>query len=298
MNGLMEKVRLIELRTRGLVESAFAGEWHSAIRGRGIDFDQVREYVVGDDVRSIDWNVTARAGRPYVKQFREERELRLMLLVDISASGDFGSATQRKRELAAELACVLAMSAVRNNDQVGLVMFSDRIEGFVPPGKGRQHVLRVVRELLGAEPQGRGTNVSAALDFVGPMLHRRSLVFVLSDLEVGAARDAALEALSRSARPLGARHDAVAFHVRDPRERSLPNLGLVTVEDAESGDVVLLDTARRGVRERYARVAAERAAEVQRLLRRARFEVVELDTAKSYVPVLLSFFAGRDRRVR
>ena len=167
MKDVTEQVRLIDLRTRGLVENALAGDWQSAMRGRGIDFDQVREYVPGDDVRAIDWNVTARAGRPFIKEFREERELRLMLLVDVSASGAFGSGDQHKRELAAELACVLAMSAARNNDRVGLILFSDRIEGFVPPGKGRQHVLRVVREILTCEPQGTGTDISAALQLAG-----------------------------------------------------------------------------------------------------------------------------------
>jgi uncharacterized protein (DUF58 family) len=190
------------------------------------------------------------------------------------------------------------MAAVRNNDQVGLILFSDRIEGLVPPGKGRQHVLRVVREILGVEPKGHGTDLTAALDLAGSILHRRSLVFVISDLELGGDRAAVLEALSDAARPLGARHDAVAIHVRDPRERELPDVGLLTVEDAETGQVVQLDTGRRGVRERYAQVAAARAAEVQRLLRRSRFEVVELDASKPYVPVLLGFFAGRERRLR
>lgn len=298
MKDVTEQVRRIDLRTRGLVENALAGDWQSAMRGRGIDFDQVREYVPGDDVRAIDWNVTARAGRPFIKEFREERELRLMLLVDVSASGAFGSGAQRKRELAAELACVLAMSAARNNDQVGLILFSDRIEGFVPPGKGRQHVLRVVREILSCEPQGHGTDISAALELAGSILHRRSLLFVISDLELGADRQPAMEALTRVARPLGLRHDAVALQVVDPRERELPNVGLIAVEDAETGDVVQLDTARRKVRERYAQVAAERAAELKRLLRRANFEVVELDTSRSYVPTLLGFFKSRERRVR
>jgi uncharacterized protein (DUF58 family) len=295
----MEKVRLLELRTRGLVATAFAGNYQSAIRGRGLDFDQVREYVPGDEIRSIDWNVTARAGRPFVKQFREERELRLMLLVDVSASGEFGSTSMRKRELAAELACVLAMSAARNNDQVGLILFSDRIEGFVPPAKGRQHVLRVVREILGCQPKGHGTNIAAALELAASILHRRSLLFLISDLELGGEqRSQALEALERAARPMGSRHDMVALHVRDPHERELPDVGLLTLEDAESGNVVQIDTGRRRVRERFAKLTGARAAQTRQLLRRANFEVVEVDTAKSYVPVLLGFFAGRERRLR
>ena len=298
MKDVTEQVRLIDLRTRGLVENALAGDWQSAMRGRGIDFDQVREYVPGDDVRAIDWNVTARAGRPFIKEFREERELRLMLLVDVSASGAFGSGDQHKCELAAELACVLAMSAARNNDRVGLILFSDRIEGFVPPGKGRQHVLRVVREILTCEPRGTGTDISAALQLAGSILHRRSLLFVISDLELGVDRQPLMESLSRVARPLGLRHDAVALRVFDPRERELPNVGLVAVEDAETGDVVQLDTGRRKVRERYAQVAAERAAALKRRLRRANFEGVEGETARSYVATLLGDFKSRERRVR
>ncbi len=298
MNAVMETVRLLELRTRGLVDNAFAGTYQSAIRGRGIDFDQVREYVPGDEVRSIDWNVTARAGRPFIKEFREERELTLMLLVDVSASGTFGSTQKQKNQLAAELACVLAMSATRNNDQVGLILFSDRIECFVPPAKGRSHALRVVREILACSPVGQGTNIAAALELAGTVLHRRSLLFLISDLEMGANGEQALEALQRAVRPLGTHHDVVALHVSDPHERELPDVGLLTLEDAESGQVIQLDTGRRRVREKFARLTAERAQRTKQILRRANVETVEIDTSKSYVPVLLSFFAGRERRLR
>jgi uncharacterized protein (DUF58 family) len=282
VKAIMEKVRQIELRIRGLVDTSLAGSYQAAFRGRGLDFDRVREYVAGDEVRTIDWNVTARAGRPFVKQFREERELNLLLLVDVSASGNFGSTEVAKRELAAELACVLALSAIRNNDLVGLVMFSDRIERFVPPAKGRAHALRVVREILGCRPEGRGTNIAAALELAGSISRRRSVMFLISDLEIGGDRAASLAALSRAVRPIGAHHDVVAMQISDPHERTLPDVGLIAVEDAETGEVIQLDTGRRKVRQ---------------VFRRANVETVEIDTAKSYVPKLMSFFAGRERRL-
>ncbi len=298
VQAIMNKVRQLELRTRVLVDNALAGGYHSAFRGRGIDFDQVREYVAGDEVRTIDWNVTARAGRPFVKQFREERELTLMLAVDVSASGDFGSTDQRKRELTAELACVLALSAIRNNDLVGLVMFTDRIERFVPPRKGRPHALRVVREILGCRPQGHGTDIALVLDTLPALLARRSVVALISDLEVGIPRATALAAVAKSSRVLAARHDAIAFQVRDPHERVLPNVGLLAVEDAETGEVVAIDTARRRVRDRFAEVADQRAGEVRGVLRRAGLDIVELDTARPYIPAMHAFFAARARRRR
>ncbi|HEY4188039.1 MAG TPA: DUF58 domain-containing protein [Polyangia bacterium] len=294
---IMEKVRQIELRTRRLVDESLAGHYRSVFRGRGIDFDSVREYVPGDEVRTIDWNVTARAGRPFVKQFREERELVVWILVDVSASGDFGSGATTKRELAAELACVLALSAVRNNDKVGLLMFSDRIEARVPPAKGRTHVMRVVREILACRPVGRGTDLAAALDLVGRDASRRAVVFVLSDFELPDDGGATLAKLERAARPLGARHDVVALEVRDPRERTLPNLGLVTLEDAETGVVVTLDTGRRRVRERFAALAAQRDTDTRRALRRVRIETLPLDTTRPYLPELLGFFESRERRI-
>ena len=298
VKSIMEKVRQIELRIRGLVDTSLAGRYLSAFRGRGIDFDQVREYVPGDEVRAIDWNVTARAGSPFVKQFREERELTMMLLVDVSASGDFGSTSLRKRELAAELACVLAMSASRNSDLVGLIMFSDRIERFVPPAKGRSHVFRIVREILGCQPEGRGTDIAAALRLAGTLAHRRTTMFLISDLEVGPDRGTALDELWRAARPVGRRHDVIALHVRDPHERALPNVGLITVEDYETGQVLSIDTSRKKIRDRFATLARDRAAEIKLVLRRANVETVLLDTSKPYVPVLLELFSNREKRPR
>lgn len=298
VKAIMEKVRQIELRIRGLVDTSLAGGYQSAFRGRGIDFDQVREYVPGDEVRTIDWNVTARAGRPFIKLFHEERELTMMLLVDVSASGDFGSTDMRKRELAAELACVLALSATRNHDRVGLILFSDQIERFVPPAKGRAHALRVVREILGCKPAGRGTDLAAAVRLAGTMMHRRSLMFLISDLELGPQREEALTALQCAVRPVGLAHDMIAMHIRDPHERALPDIGIVTLEDAETCEVVTIDTGRRKVRERFARLAVARAAETTLMLRRANVETVEIDTSRPYVSTLLGFFDGRRRRSR
>ncbi len=298
VKAIMEKVRQIEIRTRGLVASSLAGGYQAAFRGRGIDFDRVREYVPGDEVRTIDWNVTARAGHPFVKEFREERELILMLLVDVSASGEFGSTSVRKRELAAELACVLAMSAIRNSDQVGLVLFSDQIERFVPPAKGRSHALRVVREILGCKPAGTGTDIAGAVRLAGSMLRKRSLMFVVSDLVLGQPRATKLADLRHAVRPVARAHDVVALHVRDPFERELPDLGLVTVEDAETGDVVCIDTGRKKVRQRFAELARARADETVRLLRRSNVETLEIDTKAGYVSALLAFFAERERRPR
>jgi uncharacterized protein (DUF58 family) len=298
VESIMDKVRLVELRIRGLVANSLAGGYQAAFRGRGIDFDRVREYVAGDEVRTIDWNVTARAGRPFVKQFREERELTLMLLVDVSASGEFGSGAQQKRELAAELACVLALSATRNNDKVGVILFSDRIEKLVQPAKGRSHALRVVREILGCEPVGRGTDIPPALELAGSLDRKRAVIVLISDLEVGPDRARGLAALEHAIRPIGAHHDAIALRIRDPHERELPNVGVIAIEDAETGDVIQLDTRRKRVRNEFARVAADRAREVDKLLARANVDTIEIDTRRSYVPSLLELFARRDRRGR
>jgi len=294
---IMEMVRQIELRTRRKVDELLAGHYRSVFRGRGLDFDSVREYSPGDETRTIDWNVTARAGRPFVKTFREERELVAWILVDVSASSDFGSADTTKRAMAAELACLLALSAVRNNDKVGLLMFSDRVEVHVPPGKGRGHVMRLVREILDCRPVGRGTDIAAALGLVGRMARRRSVIFVISDFELPSDGGQSLAALVRAARPVGARHDVVGLELRDPREQPLPDLGLVSLEDAETGEVIALDTGRRRVRERFAELARKRDAEMRQALRRLRVEVLSLDSSRPYLPALLAFFESRERRV-
>jgi len=295
---ILAKVRHLEIRTNRLAQETFAGQYHSVFKGRGIDFDEVREYVPGDEVRSIDWNVTARTGRPFVKKFREERELTILLVVDLSASGHFGSQLQTKRELAAEVAAVLAFSAIRNNDKVGLVLFTDSVEQYVPPRKGRSHVLRVVREILYFAPAGRRTDVLGALEFVSRVLHRRAVAFLVSDFLVPLEPPSARETLRRRLEIAGRRHDLVAMAVSDPRERDLPDVGRLTLEDSESGELLEVDTGDPAVRRAFADATRERRAALLQCLRGARVDVLELDTALPYLPALLRFFRQRAARQR
>jgi uncharacterized protein (DUF58 family) len=294
--AILSRMRQLELRTRRLVNDTLAGEYHSVFKGRGMDFDEVREYVPGDEVRTIDWNVTARAGRPFVKKFTEERELTILLLVDVSASGNFGSANQSKRELAAELASVLAFSAIRNSDKVGLILYTDRIEQYIPPKKGRRHVMRVAREILFHEPQGRGTDTVKALDFANHVIRRRAIAFLISDFQSSGDPDRALADLRRAMRQTNRRHDLVALHIEDAREKSLPDVGVLAIEDAETGDVVELDTANAEVRSRFAKEAGERTQQLVRGFRAEAIDTLELDTATPYLPALQRFFKTRERR--
>ena len=294
--AILNRMRQLEIRTRRLVNNTLAGEYHSVFKGRGMDFDEVREYVPGDEVRTIDWNVTARAGRPFVKKFTEERELTILLLVDVSASGNFGSATQSKRELAAELASVLAFSAIRNSDKVGLILYTDRIEQYIPPKKGRRHVLRVVREILFHQPRGRGTDTVKALDFANHILRRRAIAFLISDFQSSGDPDQALADLRRAMRQTNRRHDLVALHIEDGREKSLPDVGMLAIEDAETGEVVELDTANPEVRSRFAQGANDRTQRLVRGFRAEAIDTLELDTATPYLPALQHFFKTRERR--
>jgi uncharacterized protein (DUF58 family) len=293
---IMSKMRRLEIRTRRLVSDGLVGEYHSVFKGRGMDFDEVREYVPGDEVRTIDWNVTARAGRPFVKKYTEERELTILLAVDISASGNFGSGAQSKRELAAEVASVLALSAIRNNDKVGLLLFTDRIEEYIPPKKGRRHVLRVVREILFHSAAGRGTDSAEALDFANHVLHHRAVVFLISDFQANGNPQEERAALRRGLRQTNRRHDLIAVHIEDPREQELPDVGLVALEDAETGELIELDTANAGVRARF---HEQSAAAVERLMGDIRSEGVDtlaLKTNTAYLPALQRFFKSRERR--
>jgi len=284
---LFRTIRHVEIRTKGLVENVFGGEYHSAFRGRGIEFSEVRPYQIGDDVRTIDWNVSARMGEAYVKLFEEEREQTLMLLVDVSGSEDFGSAGRAKREVAAELCAVLGFSAVRNNDKVGLVLFSDRVERFVPPKKGRRHVLRLVRDLFVHEPQSRGTAIRAALDHARHVLRRRAIVVLVSDF-LDAGYEKALRTLAR-------KHDLVAVRLLDPREAELPAVGLLTLTDAETGRPVLVDTSSRAAREAFRQHAAAREAAIQAALRRARVDTITVRTDEDFADPLVAFFRRRNR---
>jgi uncharacterized protein (DUF58 family) len=294
---ILKKVRQVEIRTSRLVNDSLAGEYHSVFKGPGMDFDEVREYVPGDEVRTIDWNVTARAGRPFIKKFTEERELTILLAVDVSASGNFGSGHQSKRQMAAELASVLAFSAIRNNDKVGLVLFTDQIEQYIPPKKGRQHVLRVIREILFFEPHSRGTDIVRALDFANQVTSRRAIMFLVSDFELP-NQDQALADLRRAVRLASRRHDLVALHVHDLREAELPDVGQLAIEDAESGELIELDTTDDRVRSRFAELAKQRVNNLRRALAAEGVDALNLDTREPYEPALRSFFKNRERRMQ
>src|SRR6202161_705745 len=275
-------MRELEIRTRRMVDDSMAGAYHSVFKGRGMDFDEVREYSPGDEVRTIDWNVTARAGRPFVKKFTEERELTIFLLVDISASGNFGSGLASKRDLAAELASVLAFSAIRNSDKDGLLLYTDQIERYLPPKKGRRHVLRVVRDILYHTPLAIGTDTVKALDVANRLLHRRAIVFLISDFETPKNTAAARTDLRRAMRRTNRRHDLIAVHVEDPREKELPDVGIVALEDAESGEVIELDTASRAVRKRFKELSSERSRRLVSDFRSEGIDTLQLQTDASY----------------
>ncbi len=288
---LFRKIRRVEVRTRGLVESVFGGEYHSAFRGRGIEFAEVRPYQVGDDVRTIDWNVSARTGEPYVKLFDEEREQTLVPAVDVSGSEDFGSGVQAKRDLAAEVCAVLGFSALQSGDRVGLVLFTEAVERFVPPQKGKRHVLRVLRDLYAHAPRSRGTDVAGALDHLMRVVRRRAIVVLVSDFMV-ADPDALARALRRTSR----RHDLVAVRVVDPREEALPAVGLLRVADAETGVEAVVDTSSPAVRKAFAKRAAARAARTEAMLASSRVDHVTVRTDADYVDPLAAFFRRRARR--
>jgi uncharacterized protein (DUF58 family) len=294
--GMMRSgMRELEIRTRRMVDDSMAGAYHSVFKGRGMDFDEVREYSPGDEVRTIDWNVTARAGRAFVKKFTEERELTLFLVVDISASGNFGSGAMAKRDLAAEVASVLAFSAIRNSDKVGLILYTDRIERYLPPKKGRRHVLRVVRDILYHEPRDVGTDTVKTLDVVNRLLHRRAVVFLISDFQTTRDPGAERAQLRRAVRQTNRRHDLIAVHIEDPREQELPNVGIITLEDAETGEIVELDTTRTTVRKRFKDLSVERALRLRSDLRAEGVDTVQLRTDKPYIPPLQRFFKSRGR---
>jgi len=285
---LIRKVRRIQIHTSRVTSEALAGTYHSAFRGRGVEFEEVRPYVVGDDVRTIDWNVSARAGAPHVKQFREERELCVMLAVDLSGSLDFGTRSQFKREMVAEMAATIAFSAIRNGDKVGLLAFTDRVERFVPPRKGTRHVLRIVRELLALRPQGTGTRIGEAIDEVTRIVRKRSVLFVVSDF-----MDTGWE---RSMSVARGRHDVIPVVVRDAAEDSLPAVGLLELEDPETGQTLVVDTTDRGVRARFAAAAAEDRAALQQAFRRMRMDAVEVQTGGDFVKPLAEGFRRREAR--
>jgi uncharacterized protein (DUF58 family) len=289
---LMNKIRRIEIRTRRLVNDSFAGEYHSIFKGRGMEFDEVRPYMPGDEVRTIDWNVTARMGQPFVKEYVEERELTVMLVVDASGSGDFGTAGRFKRELAAELAAVLSFSATTNKDKVGLLIFTDKIETYIPPRKGRRHVLRLIRELLAFEPEGNGTDIKLALDTINQILKRRSIVFLISDF---------MDEPEQYGKPLfmaNRKHDLIAVDLHDPLETEIADVGTLALEDAETGELLWLDTSDPDWRELFAQRTSRFADTKRKVLANAGVDRVQIHTDQDYAKALTLFFQKRNKRLR
>ncbi|MFC1477101.1 DUF58 domain-containing protein [candidate division KSB1 bacterium] len=287
---ILKKVKRIEIQTRGIVNDVFSGEYHSVFKGRGMEFSEVREYQIGDDIRTIDWNVSARAGHPYVKVFEEERELTVMLLVDVSSSADFGTFRQMKGELAVEICAVLAFSAIKNNDKVGLIIFTDRIEKFVPPKKGKSHVLRVLRELLYHKPEGSGTDIKGALEYFNRIQQKRATVFLVSDY-ISEGYEKALQIANK-------KHDIVALTVIDPRERDMPDVGLIELEDAETGETVVVDTTDPTVMNLFAAQTGQKILEREKLFKSMDIDFIDILTDRSYVEPLVKFFRKRIKKKR
>jgi len=326
LTELLESVRRVEVQTNRLVNDTMVGAYLSHFKGRGMDFEELREYIPGDDVRDIDWNVTYRMGRPFVKRYREERELAMVLALDISASSAFGSLRRTKREFATEIATTLAISATRSSDKVALLLFTDQVELFLPPRKGRRHILRLIREMLSFEPKHRSTDIPAALAFLNRVLHRRSIVFLLTDFLHSLNPSPTLSRLAGDAAPAGGRgglgegggtkglagkrdvlqelgltnshHDMVCLHLHDPRESTLPGAGLLTIEDAETGEVLELDSSSTAIQRRFAQTNAERLAELDLALNRAGVDTVRFNTAEPFAQKLQRFFETRRGRRR
>jgi uncharacterized protein (DUF58 family) len=287
---ILKKIKRIEIRTNSLVNDVFSGQYHSVFKGRGMEFSEVREYSPGDDVRTIDWNVTARFGHPFVKKFVEERELTVMFVVDGSSSQHFGTRAKMKGELAAEICAVLAFSAIKNNDRVGLLVFTDQVELFVPPRKGSKHVLRVIRELLYYEPRGRGTNIGAGLEYLRKAIRKKCVAFLVSDF-LGEGYLKPLKIASK-------RHDIIGIWISDPRELTMPDSGLIEMEDAETGEPFVLDTSSPPVRQRFALSQLDTRSEIERTFKSAMLDSIIVSTDRSYVEPLIKFFRKRARRFR
>ncbi len=287
---LAKKIRYIQIYTSKAVNDSLAGEYGSVFKGRGMEFDQVRQYQIGDEIRTIDWNVTARMGEPYVKLFVEERELTVMFLVDLSASGAFGSTRQIKNEVAAEICALLAFSAIKNNDKVGLIVFTDQVEMFIPPAKGSTHVLRLIRELLNFTPKQARTDISVGIEYLGRVTNKKSVVFLVSDF-LG-------QGFEKQMRVLGKRHDLIAVSITDPREIKMPNVGLIQLEDAETGELVLIDTGSVAFRKQYENLGSVQKGGLRKLFRSMDVDHIEIFTGRDYVFDLVKFFKTRERRAQ
>ncbi len=285
---VLQKVRRIEIKTRGIVNEVFSGEYHSVFKGRGMEFSEVREYTYGDDIRTIDWNVTARAGAPFVKVFEEERELTVMLLVDVSSSGEFGTVDKSKLEVAIELCAVLAFSAIKNNDKVGLIIFTDQIEKFVPPKKGKQHVLRVLRELFYFKPKARKTDIGSALEYLTRVVRKRSIVFLVSDF-ISAGFDKALKVVNK-------KHDLIALTVTDPREKEFPDVGLIELEDAETGETIMVDSSNIQLMNMFSSETQKQIDKREKMFKMMSVDYINISTDKSYIDPIVKFFRMREKR--
>ena len=287
-SALLKKVRKIEIKTKGLSNHIFAGEYHTAFKGKGMAFSEVQEYQPGDDIRSIDWNVTARYNSPFVKVFEEEREMTVMLLIDVSASGNFGTNQQFKRELATEIAAILAFSAIKNNDKVGVIFFTDKIEQFIPPKKGKSHILRIIREVLAFNPEGKGTDIAGALEYFNSVIKKRSICFILSDF-MSKEFDKPLKVASK-------KHDLVALRIHDKREDNLPNVGLVPMQDAETEETIFVDTSSNRIRAQFTKNRASKITALKKLLPASGVDLIDITTGTDYVRPLINFFKTRGER--
>ena len=288
---VLKQIRQIQIHTSSLVNEALVGEYHSIFKGVGIEFEEVREYQPGDEIRMIDWNVTARMGRPFIKRFVEERELTVMLLVDVSASENFGSVKYLKNKVAIEICSLLAFSAIKNNDKVGVIMFTDKIEKFIPPKKGAKHVFKVIRELLCSKPSGKGTNIAMALDYLNKIASRKTITFIVSDFI------AEENGYARSLRTANKKHDVIAVNIIDPREQELPNVGFIELKDAESGEIIITDTSNSSARKEYSMMALRQKEERSQLFRSTGVDEVVVNTQKNYVEPIIRFFRIREKRI-
>ena len=287
-SALLKKVRQIEIKTKGLSNHIFAGEYHTAFKGRGMAFSEVREYQSGDDVRSIDWNVTARYNTPFIKVFEEEREMTVMMLIDVSASGNFGTNKQFKRELATEIAAVLAFSAIKNNDKVGVIFFTDKVEEFIPPKKGKSHILRIIREVLVFQPNRKGTDITGALEYFNATIKKRSICFILSDFMTSS--------FEKPLRIASKKHDLVGVRIYDHREENLPNIGLIPMQDTETDEMIFVDTSNKRVRTEFARKRVEKINSIKKLFSTNGVDLINITTGNDYVKPLINFFKARGRR--
>ena len=286
---IIKKIEKIHIHTNYLVNDVFAGEYESAFKGRGMEFEEVREYTPGDEIRSIDWNVTARMGRPYVKEFREERELTVMLLIDVSSSGLFGTVKAFKNEVAAEVGAILAFAAVKSNDKVGLIIFTDTVERFIPPEKGRNHVWRVIKEVIGFKPQKKNTDVKMALEFLNRVLNRRAVCFLISDF--------ISEGYEKTLRITSKKHDLIAVTITDPRERELPRVGFIELEDAETGETILIDTSDETLRKGFRQMSEEKIKKRNELFRSMGVDYIDIQTDRPLIDPIMRFFLLRARKL-